>query len=176
MTIYGFFKDNELVYIGQTRMKVEARIWKHFNSAKLKKDKGMPIIRAIVKYGPDKFTWEVLKVCNSIKELNISEMDYIKKYNPRYNIARGGVNGLGHSKETRKKISELQKKRIMCIEDQICFFCVLDAESFYNAGKGTIGRVASGRRKSYKGKTFKFIKPSLKGQSAETKQENAYRK
>jgi group I intron endonuclease len=147
-------------------MPVEKRIWKHFNSAKLKKDRGMLIIRAIIKYGKEVFTWKVLENCNSLKELNLRECELIKKHNPRYNIAIGGENGGGHSTSTKLKLSNIQKKKILCVDDQICFFSVLDAEAFYKAGKGTIGRVAAGRRNSYRNKKFEFINTSLKGQKS----------
>lgn len=157
MTIYGFFKENELVYVGQTTMPVHKRIQKHFNSAKNKRCLNMLIIRAIIKHGDDKFSWKVLKTCKNKQDLNISEMNFIKKYSPRYNICKGGMNGQGLSDETRKKISEFQKKKILCVDHGICFYSVLDAEYYYKAGKGTIGRVAAGSRKSYRGLKFEFI-------------------
>lgn len=135
----------------------------------------MPIIRAIIKYGKDSFTWKVLKTCNTLAELNVAEMNYIREYNPRYNIALGGVNGQGHSKNTRLKISNVQKKKILCVDDQICFFSVLDAESFYKAGNGTIGRVASGKRNSYRGKKFEFINQAPKDLEPEHTKEKPYR-
>ncbi len=156
MTIYGFFKDNELVYIGQTTMNVESRIYKHFNSAKVGRNLNMLIIRAIRKYGKEVFSWEVIKECKNQDELNNLEINLIKKYKPRYNIQLGGKNSK-LAESTKKKISEIQKKRIMCVDDQICFFSVLDAEKYYKAGKGTIGRVANKIRNSYRGKKFEFI-------------------
>lgn len=157
MIIYGFYRANELVYIGQTTMPLIKRLQSHFSNAKVGRNLCMLIVRALRKYGKESFTWEILKECSTKEELNLVECRLIKKHNPRYNIATGGAYGFGHSKETREKISNIQKKRIMCIDDQICFESVLDAEKFYNAGKGTIGRVAAGKRRSYKGKKFKFI-------------------
>ena len=156
MIVYGFYKNNELVYIGQTTMRLEKRIQCHYSCAKLKKNTCMLIVRALIKYGIESFSYKVLKECKNLEDLNDSEISLIKEYNPRYNIRLGGVNGK-HSKETKLKISNIQKKKILCVNDQICFFSVLDAEAFYNAGKGTIGRVALKKRNSYRGKTFEFI-------------------
>ena len=61
------------------------------------------------------------------------------------------------NKNSLNSSSKCQEKKILCVDDQICFFSVLDAEAFYKAGKGTIGRVAAGKRKTYRGKKFEFI-------------------
>jgi len=136
----------------------------------------MPLIRSIAKYGKSAFTWRVLKTASTQEELNSLEIELIKKYNPRYNIQPGGKNSR-LAASTRKKISEIQKKKIECIDDQICFFSVIEAEDFYNAGRGTIGRVAAGQRNSYKGKKFKFINYKIsKDESAEINKGDFYRK
>lgn len=116
----------------------------------------MPIIRAISKYGKDCFNWKILATCKTQDELNQQEVKLIAQHSPRHNVQSGGKNGkLADS--TKKQISERQKKKILCVDDQICFFSVIDAEQFYNAGKGTIGRVAQGKKNSYQGKKFEFI-------------------
>lgn len=120
----------------------------------------MLIIRAIRKYGKNSFTWKILKTCQNLEELNQEEEKYIALHKPKYNIRPGGVNSR-HAEATKKKISNLQKKKILCVDDQICFFSVLDAEAFYKAGNGTIGRVARGLRNTYRGKKFAFINTQL---------------
>lgn len=151
------------MYVGQTIMKVEYRIQKHFGSARLGKCQNMPIIRAIAKYGKDSFKWRILAICKSQEELNKLEYEMINKHKPRYNIQPGGKNS-PLAESTKRKISKRQQKKILCVDDQICFFSVLDAEAYYKAGKGTIGRVASGKRKTYRGKKFEFINTkNLKG-------------
>ncbi len=161
MFVYGLYKDSILVYIGQTRSNPAKRLSKHFSDAKLGKNDCMLIIRAIRKYGRDSFTLKILKDCSTIDEMHVVEYELINLYSPRYNIARGGQKGLGHSESTRKKISEIQKKPILCVTDNICFKSVIDAEDFYKAGRGTIGRVASGQRKAYRGMKFLFITDSI---------------
>lgn len=61
------------------------------------------------------------------------------------------------AESTRKKISEVQKKKILCVDDRICFYSVIECESFYNAGKGTIGRVTHGLRNFYRGKNLNLL-------------------
>lgn len=156
MTIYGFYRKNKLVYVGQTINKVDYRISKHYSDAKKNKNSSMLIVRAIAKYGANFFTWKVICECTTMEELNQKESEYISKFNPRYNIRPGGYNA-PLALSTRKKISEFQKKKILCVDDQICFYSVIECEQFYNAAKGTIGRVAKGLRNSYNNKKFEFI-------------------
>lgn len=159
MTLYGLYLEDKLVYVGQTINKVEHRVQKHFGSARLGKCQNMPVVRAIKKYGSDSFSWKILETCKTQEELNELEVKWISNHKPRYNVQKGGKNSKLHE-STKKQISERQKKRIICLEDEICFFSVIDAEAFYKAGKGTIGRVAKGKRPHYRGKTFKFLTKS----------------
>ena len=156
MIVYGLYRENTLVYIGQTRSSIQNRVSKHFSDAKLKKNVCMNIVKAIIKYGKEAFSYKILKECDSIEEMNTWECQLISQYNPRYNIALGGSSGLGHSEKTRKLIGDIQKKKIECVTDGICFNSVIEAEAFYNTA-GTIGRVAKGHRKAFRGKQFKFI-------------------
>lgn len=81
---------NNKVYIGQKHSSVFLGD-QYLGSGKL-------IQRAIVKYGKDNFTVELLCFCDSKKSLDNCEIEYIKKYNSTdltvgYNIAKGGQGG-----------------------------------------------------------------------------------
>lgn len=76
------------------------------------KGSGKYLSKAIEKYGFDNFTTEILKECNSLEDLNASEIEYIAKYNAVasddfYNLANGGEGNT--SKRTEETIKRLQK-------------------------------------------------------------------
>ena len=80
---------NNKKYIGQHRSSTFDR--SYFGS-------GILINKAIEKYGIENFKCEILKECFSDEELNLSEKEFIEKFDASnsdefYNIARGG---LGH--------------------------------------------------------------------------------
>ena len=116
----------EKSYVGLTIQPLNRR-WRNGNSY-LQRD--TKFSRAIIKYGWDSFTHEVLEVVEKedidllVKTLKQLEMEYIEKFNSfkeGYNMTRGGDDvGLNkgethhfyekhHSEETKKKISESRK-------------------------------------------------------------------
>lgn len=77
-------------YIGQHRSNIFDK--SYFGS-------GILINKAIEKYGRENFKCEILKECYSDEELNLSEKEFVEKFDASnsdefYNIARGG---LGHT-------------------------------------------------------------------------------
>jgi len=66
---------------------------------------------AIVAYGWDNFTHEILLTCENLNEINQKEKEYIQKYktldpNFGYNLAEGGTGGnvwIGKTKEEKEK-------------------------------------------------------------------------
>lgn len=73
-------------YIGQSRDIVK-RIYYHKHDAE--RNKPMKISKAIAEYGMENFKSEILIEC-SLDELDKYEKDFIDKYNPEYNLNRGG--------------------------------------------------------------------------------------
>lgn len=109
--IYGFENMlNHKIYVGQTCRTLKERIQQHKNAKSL-------IGRAIRKYGLESFFIVILAECESKEEANELEIYLIKTLNCKapngYNCTDGGDGGLGVvvSEETRKKLSEAQKKR-----------------------------------------------------------------
>ena len=90
-------------YIGQTQNSVEKRFRDHSYAKSA-------IGEAIRKYGKDKFTKEILAVCESREELNACELRFISEYksnDPNFGYNRtggGGVNVV--SKRSGKIITE----------------------------------------------------------------------
>lgn len=109
---------NNKVYIGQTIRGIEQR-WKEHVSGK---KECQYFQYAIEKHKPENFDKQVICYANSLQELNILEEFWINFYNSRdrnvgYNIAKGGFN-TQHSDETKKKISDSNKGRIMSDEQK----------------------------------------------------------
>ena len=94
MEIIGFIYKttclvNGKIYIGQHVLYNDDRDNKYIGS-------GVIFLKALKKYGKENFKREILRYCNSQKELNVWEYVYIKKYNAQnpeigYNIAGGDV-------------------------------------------------------------------------------------
>lgn len=83
---------NGKVYIGQTRQSVESRWNQHKCKARKRSDGNNHFHNAILKYGEDKFTVEVLEECE-FSELDSREIFYIAQYDSfknGYNTTYGG--------------------------------------------------------------------------------------
>lgn len=120
-TIYKAINTiNQKIYIGFDSSWPTRQQQHLMESAGPNPDDGSVFHKAIRKYGPDAFTWEVL--CQSRDGdhlLNEMEGYFIRLYNSHYldghgyNMTYGGEGTLGrvHTEETRKKISEAAKGR-----------------------------------------------------------------
>ena len=114
--IYGIIykatnKIDGKVYIGQTIQSLSSRRNRHIADI-LRLDTYFS--RALKKYGKENFIWEVLTECNSLKELNKTEIEMIEKYNTfesGYNLTKGGEGQIGfkHSEGAKKKMSKSSK-------------------------------------------------------------------
>lgn len=106
------------IYIGETKQPDPETRWKQHKNCFLR-NAGCPALRdAVKKYGINNFIFEILLICFD-KDRFEYEIEYIKKFNSivpnGYNIANGGQGGgfLGkkHSEKTKKKLSDIIKKR-----------------------------------------------------------------
>lgn len=90
-------KINGKIYIGKS-LNIERRWKEHIRHSKDEFSKRKPLIhRAINKYGPDNFVFEVIQECN-MEDLNNLEKYYINEYGSNnkeigYNITEGGDGG-----------------------------------------------------------------------------------
>lgn len=105
---------NQKIYIGQTK-NMKNRWASHISEMKRNKVQ-TPIYKALRKYGPDNFTYEVI-VCSKTQEgINEAEISIIIQYDSRnmsvgYNLAPGGYIsnywlGKQRSEETKIKMSQ----------------------------------------------------------------------
>lgn len=89
---------NGKIYIGQTRMTVKQRMYKHYSRAN--QDDITGIDAAIKKYGKENFSVETLEECEEEK-LDERERYYINlfsSYDNGYNLTLGGQDGIGSLK------------------------------------------------------------------------------
>lgn len=110
-------KVNGKIYIGQTMQSVEKRFKEHINAAKTKYSGNRYALQhAILKYGEDAFTIEVL---GEYPEELLDEMEimFIQEFNSLkpngYNITLGGcgTRGYKHTDETKRLLTQNLHKR-----------------------------------------------------------------
>jgi group I intron endonuclease len=112
-------------YIGETTKENPEVRWKQ-HQYNVSKGIGCPALRnAVIKYGLDKFKFEVLIICFD-EDRYIYEKEYIKKYNSvvpnGYNIleggAGGGFKGKHHTPETIARLAAMHKKRFENLKER----------------------------------------------------------
>lgn len=108
-------KVNGKIYVGITKRTLEKRIQEHIGRSK--GDYLFYFQQAIKKYGIESFIFEVIETCYSEEELTSKEVSYIAEYQSfirenGYNLTYGG-DGVSGNPETRKKISESSKGKII---------------------------------------------------------------
>lgn len=88
MIIYFVTLNDEVVYIGQTKLTLQIRKKQHEYNAK--RGKGYVIGAGIRKHGAENFTWNVHSIHYNQVDLDAAEKHLIAKYKPKYNINLGG--------------------------------------------------------------------------------------
>jgi len=113
---------NGKIYIGQTINTLEYRKHGHEKKSRSKKNISTCFHKAIKKYTPENFKWEILEYCNSKDELDEMEFHYIKQYNSfnpnGYNMTFGGEGTIGRAcaQETKDKISASKVGKLLSEE------------------------------------------------------------
>lgn len=105
---------NGKCYVGQTWTAATHRLREHIYAALSRTNGCIKLYRAILKYGQDAFTIDVLSTAFSQEEADTLEDRYIVELNTitdGYNIRCGGSHGL-HSAESRLKMSAAQKGKV----------------------------------------------------------------
>lgn len=93
---------NGKTYVGQTWKTLQKRWCGHCTE-----NSCIKLVRAIKKYGKDKFTIKLVTITHTQENADYWEIYFIQKYdsiNNGYNIRLGGSNGK-HSEETKRKMS-----------------------------------------------------------------------
>jgi group I intron endonuclease len=106
---------NGKIYIGQTIRTLAERFRCHCKPCSASKKNGMPIAKAIQKYGKDCFVIEEIDTAKTKEELNKKEIAYIYSFesykkNIGYNISSGGSNGNNFLGKTEKEMLDITAK------------------------------------------------------------------
>ena len=143
-------------YIGKFKGIIEQRVMKHLNG---KTPNCRAIHRAVKKYGKDNFTWDVLHE-NVIPELlphyEIEEIKIHKTKTPHgYNLSDGGEGqtGFRHSEKTRRRLSEVQKGKVVSNETRRKQSLSLSGKNNPNYGKTMPDKQKRKISESLKGRT-----------------------
>jgi len=100
-------------YIGKTEKSLDTRRDLHLAAAKQKSH--FAFHRAIAKYGPDAFEWQILDTADDLQDLNQKEQRYISLYESfglkGYNMTAGGEGQSGWvpTEQTRQTWSQQRK-------------------------------------------------------------------
>jgi group I intron endonuclease len=104
---------NGNIYIGSS-VNIGQRMTNYLNNTFLKnnKNKNMPIIQALLKYGQENFALLVVEYVY-IENLSVRETYYITQFLPYYNVLKEGYSSLGykHTEITKKMLRELALNR-----------------------------------------------------------------
>lgn len=153
-------------YIGMSKHLLEVRRKKHFVDARCNLGGCRLFYRAIRKYGPEVFSWEVLSTWPDRTTAMSEEIRQIAQTKPEYNITSGGegVPGVPRTKEWADKISASNRgkkrsleviakiksmdrshhyKAVVCLNDGQRFESILAASKACGVSKNSISAVLS---------------------------------
>lgn len=153
--IYSIYNIvSKMYYIGQTKNFYKRKM-SHIILLRKNSHKNTHLQNSWNFYGEENFIFEIIDICDDVKERNVKEVDYIKKFNSLspngYNLASGG-NASSPSEESRMKMS-ISKKGM-----------ILSDEWRANISKATSGENNPMYGKKHSEKTIEKIKESLLGQ------------
>lgn len=118
--IYCWYcKPSGNMYVGSGK-NLRERVGDYYQPAYIRDREHLPIIRAINKYGIDKFSLMILELCNE-QDLISREQFWIDFINPTYNILSVAASWLGnkHTEEARNKISTIMKNKEHTLETKL---------------------------------------------------------
>jgi len=112
---------NHRVYVGQTTRTLSARSFEH--NYDMQHASSTRFHRALRKYGPDSFDWQIIDEAETEQELNEKEkywIQFYKSFDPAhgYNLTLGGEGG-AKTQEVRDKLSAALKGKPLPLETRM---------------------------------------------------------
>jgi group I intron endonuclease len=159
---------NGKVYIGQTRNNPKIR-WQQHCRLNLPKDGyelQMVIKKALIKYGKENFTFEVIEECE-VENLNDREIYWISYYDSYYKGYNSTFGGGGTAHDLKIDESEWKNVKNLYLDEYLSLRKIAD---IYNVDKATIKHVLvmqgiTTRPKTYKHKEEFLIELLTSGKS-----------
>lgn len=171
-------KINEKVYIGQTTKDIAIRTQEHLVRAHTYKKNQFHFHLALAKHGIENFEVSAIDFGNSKNELDEKEIYWISFYNSMvpekgYNSRSGGSAGKP-SEETRRRISESEKGKILSAETRIKLSAAAKGRQTF-LGKNHSEEAKEKNRQAHMGKkkspeTLQKLKESLRASWAKRKE------
>jgi len=157
MKVTGIYKIEsklkpERVYTGSA-VNMKQRWIRHLSDLKLNKHHSIKLQRHYNKYGQSDLIFIIIELCFP-EFLTAREQYYINKLKPYFNICKIAGSSLGRnvSEETRKKLSESNKKPIIQFSKNMCFIkdwdCAVNAGKTLSINKGNINSCLTENRKT----------------------------
>ena len=136
---------NGHIYIGSSiNLAVRMRNYLNTTFLKNKRNKNMPIIQALLKYGQDNFAVLIVEFVE-VEILPLRETHYITQLLPYYNVLKQGYSSIGykHTEETKKLLSELATNRKHSDKTKVLISRALVGENnpFYNKEHSTESKI-----------------------------------
>lgn len=153
-------KLNGKVYIGQTIQNPKDRWYRHCAKSNISKNEAnMHIKRAILKYGKENFSFEVIETClkEQLNEREIYWINYYDSYNKGYNNTLGGSSGTKPLKINKKEFSKIKNLYL----DE--FLTLKEIANKYNVDKATIKHILYLQKVKLRTKTYKYKEDFLIG-------------
>ena len=140
-------------YIGKSN-----NIKRRLNEHRLGKSYSPVICKAIAKYGWDAFDKTVLEFC-PVEELGEKEIYYIAKFQPEYNLSKGGGGHRGYT--SLSAIKKLQKS-IICIDTGEIFDSVNSAAAKVGVTHSCVSMALNSKTKTAGGYSWEYLNPADK--------------
>ena len=114
---YTDLKTGEIAYVGKdSHIDKNTRHYAHLKPSKYDDQQ----INKVLQNNLNRYEYSILYCSDDVSEddLNMLEMSFIERYNPRFNFTKGGegISGYKHSEETKRKICEGNKGKIISEE------------------------------------------------------------
>jgi group I intron endonuclease len=135
-------------YIGLTSCGLSVRKKAHLTKSNDKNNGCKKFYAAIRKYGKSAFVWDVVEVFQTRQEAIAGEIYYISKFQPEYNLSKGGEGTLG--------VASVNRRPVTCLTDGKMFKCLTDAAKHCGVTPATLVAVCQGKSRSAKGLHFVY--------------------